>query len=173
MPWLLKNPSHTFGLAAMFDTFPDAVFVHIYRDPTASIVSGCSLIASTAGTDGFYTADELGQHRLRIWAMAADRMQQARAANPQRKIVDVDYRSFVADPLQTVRDIYARLPRDLSLEAEAAMVRWVQDRPKDKHGAHRYAAEDFGLSKGMIRERMEGYIQDYGIDNRMVGEAAA
>lgn len=90
-PWLLKNPSHTFGMAAMLHTFPDAVFVHIHRDPTESIVSGCSLIASMGLGDGTFTATELGAHRLRIWAMAADRFDAARDANPGRTVVDVDY----------------------------------------------------------------------------------
>ncbi len=165
-PWLLKNPSHTFGLDAMLDTFPDAVFVHIHRDPTASIVSGCSLVASLTGTEGFFTAEELGQHRLHIWALAADRMKAARRTNPDRTIVDVDYRAFVADPVAAVRQIYGSLSRVLTPEAEAAMRQWVIDRPKDKHGAHRYEAEDFGLTKAAVRDRMADYIEHYGIDKK-------
>ena len=162
--WLLKNPSHTFGLSAMFAEFPDAVFVHIYRDPADTIVSGCSLIGSMGFGPGGFTAQELGAHRLRIWSLAADRMESARAAAPERTIIDVSYRRFIADPVGTAREIYARLGREYTPVAEAAMQQWRRDRPKDKHGAHRYAASDFGLTAGAIRERMAGYIERYDID---------
>ncbi|MBW8825841.1 MAG: sulfotransferase [Acidobacteria bacterium] len=162
-PWLLKNPSHTFGLAAMLETFPDARFVHIYRDPAASIVSGCSLIASMGIGEGTFTPEELGAHRLRIWSLAAERMDVARAGRPDRQFCDVDYRDFVADPLAAAHGIYKQLDLELTPAAEAAMRQWMDDRPKDKHGAHRYTAEEFGLSTGEIRERMAGYIDRYGI----------
>lgn len=161
--WLLKNPSHTFGLSAMLEEFPSAAFIHIYRDPAETIVSGCSLIGSMGFGPGGFTAAELGAHRLRIWALAAERMAAARDAAPERTVIDVSYRQFIADPLGTVREIYARLGREVSPEAEAAMQQWVRDRPKDKHGAHRYAAEDFGLTTERIRERMAGYIERHDV----------
>jgi hypothetical protein len=169
--WLLKNPSHTFGMAAMLEEFPDAVFLHIYRDPAESIVSGCSLIASMGLGEGTFTASELGAHRLRIWAMAAERLDAARAAAPPDRIfVDVDYRAFVADPVATVKDIYAVLSRPLSSEAEVAMREWAVERPMGKHGQHRYRASDFGLSGRAIRERMSGYVERYGISRSVPRE---
>ena len=137
-PWLLKNPSHTFGMAAMLTEFPDAVFVHIHRDPAQSIVSGCSLIVSMGLGDGTFTASELGAHQLRIWALAAERMDAARAGAPDRTFVDVDYRAFVADPLAVIRSIYSLLSRTLSSEAEAAMQKWLVAHPMGRHGTHRY-----------------------------------
>jgi len=165
--WLLKNPSHTFGFAAMLDIFPNATFLHIHRDPVSSIVSGCSLVASMAGSEGFFTASELGKHRLRIWSLAAERMEAAREANPTRKIIDIDYRAFIADPVATVKGIYAELGRTHSRDTIDAMEAWVRDRPRDRHGKHRYAAEDFGLTAEVIRDRMAGYIERYGIDRPM------
>lgn len=170
-PWLLKNPSHTFGMAAMLDEFPDAVFVHLYRDPAESIVSGCSLITSIAGGPGAFTPAELGAHRLRIWALAADRFLAARAAAPDRTFVDVDYRALVADPLATVRDVYRRLCRELTPDAEAAMQRWATSRPKDQYGPHHYSAADFGLTAEAIRERTANYVEQYAVD-RPVGEGS-
>ena len=160
--WLLKNPSHTFGLSAMFAEFPEAVFVHIYRDPAETIVSGCSLIASIGLGEGTFTPAELGAHRLRIWAMAAERMEAAKNAPADRIVIDVDYRRFVRDPIGTVADIYQTLERAFTGDAEAAMHQWMSERPKDRHGAHRYSAHDFGLTDSGIRERMAGYVDRYG-----------
>jgi hypothetical protein len=161
-PWVLKNPSHTFGLAAMLDEFPDAVFVHIFRDPAETIVSGCSLIASMGLDEGTFTPAELGAHRLRIWSLAAERMTAARATARNRLFIDVDYRAFAMDPLSTVAEVYRALERPLSDQAQRAMRRWLVERPKDRLGAHRYRAEDFGLTAGQIRDRMAAYIECYG-----------
>jgi hypothetical protein len=169
-PWVLKNPSHTFGLAAMLDEFPGAVFVHIFRDPTETIVSGCSLIASMGLDEGTFTPAELGAHRLRIWSLAAERMATARDAARDRIVIDVDYRAFVRDPLSTVADIYRALQRPLSAEAERTMRQWLFERPKDRLGAHRYQADDFGLTEAQIRDRMAAYIERYGITMTSTGK---
>lgn len=164
-PWLLKNPSHTFGMASMLDVFPEAVFVHIYRDPVDSIVSGCSLITSiTSGSGGGFKPNELGAHRLRIWALAADRMMAARDAAPDRKFLDVDYRAFVSDPVQTVRSVYGELDRPLGPETIAAMKNWAAQRPQNQHGTHRYAASEFGLSEQIIRARMAAFTERFAIE---------
>ena len=163
LPWLLKNPSHTYGMAAMLEEFPDASFVHIYRDPAESIVSGCSLIASMGLGEGSFSPEELGAHRLRIWGLAAERMIAARATAPGRVFVDVDYRCFTTDPLATVRDVYRMLDRPLPVEVGDAMARRVLERPRDRFAVHRYRAEDFGLSERIIRERMSGYVETYGV----------
>jgi hypothetical protein len=163
-PWLLKNPSHCFGLASMLETFPDAVFVHIFRDPAETIVSGCSLIAATGSRSGGFAPEELGAHRLRIWSLAAARMIAARDAAPDRRFIDVDFRSFRARPLETVARIYEAMDCELSTAAGEAMARWVVERPKDRFGQHRYQPEDFGLTAGGIRDQMAGYIERYGTD---------
>jgi hypothetical protein len=114
-----------------------------------------------AGGGGF-TATELGAHRLRIWALAAERMDAARGSHEDR-FVDVDYRQFVRDPLGVGRELYEALQLELTDETVRAMRQWNDDRPKDRFGAHRYQASDFGLSDGMIRERMQGYVDRYAI----------
>lgn len=160
--WLLKNPSHTFGMAALLETFPDARIVHIYRDPAESIVSGCSLIASMGSGPGAFTPEELGAHRLRTWSLAAERMDAARTGHEQR-FVDVDYRDFVDDPLRIGERLYERLGIDLTDDAADGMRRWLEERPKDRYGTHRYAAADFGLTAELVREQMHGYVERYGL----------
>lgn len=164
-PWLLKNPSHTFGLGAMLDVFPDARFVHIYRDPVETIVSGASLVARSWAGDGagFFSREELGAHRLDVWGTAADRMEVARSRIPIEQIIDVDHRDFAASPHEVMQRIYNYFDLVLSAEVEARMREHVARRPREEHGRHRYSAEEFGLTAGMVRERLGGYIDRYGL----------
>ena len=54
-------------------------------------------------------------------------------------------------PVGTVKTIYAKVGRVLTLEAEAAMRAWVAKNPREHRPPHEYSAEKFGLS----RERIE------------------
>ena len=84
-------------------------------------------------------------------------------ARETRRLRLVEYRDFVADPLAAAQRICKQLDLELTPAAEAGMRQWMEDRPKDRHGAHRYTAEEFGLTTDEIRERMAGYIDHYGI----------
>jgi hypothetical protein len=39
------------------------------------------------------------------------------------------------------------------------MARWLDDHPRHRHGVHRYAAEEFGLSQEEILRRLGGYVE--------------
>ena len=105
-----------------------------------------------------------------VRAPRGERMATAREAARDRIVIDVDYRAFVRDPLSTVADIYRALQRPLSADSERAMRQWLFERPKDRLGAHRYQADDFGLTEGQIRDRMAAYIECYGITMTSTGK---
>lgn len=48
-----------------------------------------------------------------------------------------------------------------SEQVETAMRRYLADNPKGKHGQHRYAVEQFGLDKDVIKERFADYCRDF------------
>jgi hypothetical protein len=49
----------------------------------------------------------------------------------------------------------------LTPEAEAAMQHFLANRPKDKHGTHRYTLEDAGLTRAGVRARFARYYDTY------------
>ena len=76
------------------------------------------------------------------------------------RVVDVQFRAFVADPLSTVRTVYQRFGLELSPAVEARMQAFLAANPQEKHGGHRYAFADTGLDAGELRERARRY-QEY------------
>jgi hypothetical protein len=76
-------------------------------------------------------------------------------------IVDVYYDRLVADPISTVRDIYDHYNLAWSEEFAERLNYYVQQNPRGKHGAHRYAAEDFGQTGEAISERFAAYIERF------------
>jgi hypothetical protein len=153
--WLLKNPSHTFGMDAMLRVFPDARIVVLHRNPVQTIASGASL---TWLYGKIFKKEEAGAMRLDIYARAVERMAAARAKHAQADVFDVDYRDLIADKLGTVRAIYKHFGLALSETTEHAMREFVASNPQGKHGKHAYSSEEFGLSDDIVRARFADYI---------------
>ena len=61
------------------------------------------------------------------------------------RFVDVQFGELMADPLAAVRRVYAAAGRAFGAPAEAAMRQWLVQHPRGRHGAHAYAARDFGI----------------------------
>ncbi|MBO9376176.1 sulfotransferase [Sphingomonas histidinilytica] len=153
--WLLKNPSHSYGMDAMLRVFPDARVVVLHRNPVETIASGASLIWRNGQ---LFEKAETGPIRLDIFARAVERMREARERHPGVAVLDVHYRDLIADKLGTVRRIYRHFGLTLGAEAEAAMQAFIGDNPQGKHGRHDYSSGEFGITDDQVRERFADYI---------------
>jgi hypothetical protein len=160
-PWLLKNPSHTGGMAALLKVFPDARIVVTHRDPVAAVTSAASMTQIISGK--LWAPGEAGRHRLAVSLHNITRLEQARIGH-EDQFHDVRYRDFMSDPMAVIAGIYGRFKLTLTPSAERAMQEWVAANPQGKFGAHRYTPEEYGLSAGEIRALFAGYIARHGLD---------
>jgi uncharacterized protein YjiS (DUF1127 family) len=71
--------------------------------------------------------------------------------------VDVSYYDLVRDPIGEVERIYARAGLDLTSEARAAMKASRKVDRQHKYGRHKYALEDFGMSRDDVESRVARY----------------
>ena len=44
------------------------------------------------------------------------------------------------------------------------MTRYVAEKPRGKHGAHRYSLEDYGIAKSWVHERYATYMEQYDVE---------
>ena len=160
-PWLLKNPSHMGGMAALLRVFPDARVVVTHRDPVSAVASAASMTEIISGP--LWARGEAGRHRLEVSLHNIARCEQARIGHEDR-FHDVRYTDFVRDPIGVVTGIYRRFGLTLTPDAEQAMRIWLADNPQGRFGAHRYTPQDCALSAGEVRERFAAYIARYGLD---------
>ena len=157
--WVLKNPSHLFALDELLTVYPDALVVVTHRDPRTVIPSVCSLAAqATEGWSETFVGDTIGRSQLDLWSRGYATFTEARSRHDRAQFVDVDYRDFVADPLETIRSIYDRLGTGLSIEAERAMTAiHAESRSGSRKPAHRYTLEEFGLCAEAVDEHFPDY----------------
>ena len=163
--WLLKNPGSISMLGYWLEAVPDVCVIQTHRDPVKAIASISSTLqhihTSFEGADAERSRRLLGPRELEKWRVMLEQGAPHRAAHEDR-FFDVHHADFHADPMGTIGRIYDRFGLHLSAEAETRMVARIAENPEG-HGLHRYDLDSFGLSRDMVLERFQTYVDHYGI----------
>lgn len=165
---VLKAPAHCAELASLIENFPDACVVHLHRDVVETIASGASLFAVFRSTySDAVDPRDVGRYQTEQTALWLDRTLAFRESAAERsgtaRFVDLDYRALVADPLAAVRAIYDAAEIELTPSVVESFARHRAANPQHARGAHRYTPEQFGLSRGPLRERFSRYEARFGL----------
>jgi hypothetical protein len=160
--WVSKSPAHLGFLDSLATAFPDGGIVSTHREPLQSIPSICSLAAMTrsVSSDDVDLAD-VGRAMLDGFVEAARRADAARAKMAPARVVDIAYPRLVADPVGTVRDLYAHFGYPYTPLFERRMRAWLAAHPPHPHGVHRYSLGQFGLDREEVFAATDDYRRRY------------
>jgi len=161
--WVLKYPKHLLSLDALLAEYPDAVLIWTHRDPAAVIPSVISLTSYMRQSN---TPDYDPVRFGREWAVVEELALHRGLATRDRddneaRHIDVDYQSLMRDPVATVVALCERLGVAFDDGSRQAVQQWLDDNPQDKHGLHRYTAEEFGLDPVRLRARFDFYARRF------------
>ncbi|MGA9871418.1 MAG: sulfotransferase [Rhodococcus sp. (in: high G+C Gram-positive bacteria)] len=153
--WVLKNPSHLFALDELLKVYPDALIVQCHREPRTIMPSMCSLAEhATQGWSDLFRGNVIGRTQVDLWERGLHTFADARAKADSTQFYDVDYHDFVADPLNTVSQVYEYFGLDLNPDAQLNMAAMHNEsRSGKRRPAHKYTLEDFGLDGDEIDRR--------------------
>lgn len=162
--WVLKCPSHLFGLDALLAIFPDACVVQTHRDPVKAVPSLCSLTTALDGMS-YKTVDMegVGQRTVKIIEQLVDRSMKARQTGDAGRFYDIHYQEIVKDPVTVVQRIYEHFGYNQSAVMEDKIKAYLAANPRHKHGVHQYSLDDFGLDLQALRTRFAGYYDRFRI----------
>src|SRR5690606_16936708 len=160
---VLKSTGYHWGLDAICTVYPDARIVMTHRDPLKLIASHCSLVsmACSMGSDQVDRL-EIGQMWSRSWEEAMRRGVAFRESGRKQaqNVFDMHFSEMVNDQVGMAQRIYEHFGIPMSEQALQRMRTFIEQNPRDRHGAHRYTLEQFGLDRARERERYRFY-QDY------------
>jgi hypothetical protein len=160
--WILKTPNHLWHLDALLSAYPDARIIWTHRDPGPVITSLASLANAgqrplTWRSDPRPTAEEW----KRKCAFALGSAVAFDDKSAEGWCQHVQYDALVADPLQTVRDLYGHFGATVSDLHARRMEAFLKDRPKDAFGRHLYDPAEFGWTYDGLAEEFVDYMQRY------------
>jgi hypothetical protein len=157
--WVLKSPAHLGYLDVLRDRFPDLHVVHMHRDPRTTIASGASLNATLHAMHAD-TVDlqRVGSQWLQRMGWTNDRAMAVRDrwVDDAARVTDIAFNDAVADPIGQVARVYEAVGLPLTAEAEAAMRRWLAERPREAPRPP-YGLETYGLRPEQVDERFMLY----------------
>lgn len=168
--WALKAPSHLHNLPALFAEYPDARVVLSHRDPLKVLGSLTNLMATL-----HWMRSDHPHHEGLVKAMSfgsffqLEKVMQERASGtvPDSQIFDVRYLELVADPIGTVREVYARFEIPFTRAFRERLEARLAGRPREARGSHEYSFEDTGLDLATERARLARYQHHYGIESEV------
>ena len=158
--WLLKYPVHLRQLPALFDVYPDACIVQTHRDPRTVIASYASFLSKIRAVhEKSVDLEAIAREQMESWAHAAEAGMAARQQRGSEAFFDLHFPAFMADPIGSVRRIYAHFDQELTPEGERKLQAWRAAHPQGKHGAHQYEKQEIGVDEGEILDRFAGYME--------------
>jgi hypothetical protein len=164
--WTLKSPQHLFDLPGLVESYPGAMLVWTHRDPVLTFSSLASMIAGfQAALGGGQDLHAIGRSVFDMWSAAMARATKARLEHPdiENRIIDLAHAAVVADPMGTVRRIYARFGLDFSIDHATRITRFLANSPAaSRLGKHRHSPEQFGIDTAEVHERLADYYDRFG-----------
>jgi hypothetical protein len=108
---------------------------------------------------------QTAQAELDHCSEALNRAMRQRDALPDEgsRFYDVRFEQIISDPVAAIEDMYRHFGFEFSEEFEGRMRRYLDSRPRDKHGTHRYSLEQFGLSRERHAPLFHDYCQRFGL----------
>lgn len=160
--WVLKTPHHLEWIEVLLGVFPDAKVIWTHRDPKTTVASFCSMVAHGRGL----FSDRVDPHEVgRDWGRKVERMvrraMDARRSAGERYFVDVRYEDLTGKPIDTLKRIYGELGLPFDRETESGAKDLLRVHGQHRHGVHRYALADFGLSGAELDERFARYRERF------------
>jgi len=109
---VLKNPSNTGRIKLLLEMFPDAQFVHIYRNPYTLFLSMMKFMVRVLPrycVQKPIEKEEMGKTILDVYEVLYKKYLKERNDIPDGNLVEVRYEDFIKRPLDELENIYNSL----------------------------------------------------------------
>jgi omega-hydroxy-beta-dihydromenaquinone-9 sulfotransferase len=107
---ILKNPANTARIKVLLELFPNAKFIHIYRNPYYVYLSTHNLYRQLLPIHTFQSFSEVAieEHILVFYQKLMQRYFATQSLIPPQNLIEVRYEDLEADPVREVEKIYSQ-----------------------------------------------------------------
>jgi hypothetical protein len=161
---LSKNPCFTPKVQSLMETFPDAKFIYLARDPVETCTSKISWFAvwfhSFNSLLEKYPFKDETIELMKLWYSYP--VEVLKSLPPSRALF-ISYDDFVKNPEKTVRTIYRSFGFSMSARFEK-ILNHETHRAKSFKSSRETTAESIGMSKKELKERFQEIDQYWQFD---------
>lgn len=163
--YLAKNPAQTPKIRTLAETFPDARFIYLVREPDEVLASSLKFFSLNTQMFGGLNPEkarpllrEMIIAQCREWYAYAP---QALADLPAANTITICYQSLVEKPVETVQGIYRHFGWELSPEIQETLAA-VSQQNNPPARTYTYSTEEIGLSPEEIRKAFAPLVAQTG-----------
>ncbi|CAN5738888.1 sulfotransferase [soil metagenome] len=161
--WLLKTPGYLMMLDELLAAYPDACIVQTHRDPAKTMPSTVSTVAMIQWLRTDHV--DLDGIALLIGALFTDALATVARRRADGTLPgvygDARFADLMTDPVAAIEGAYRGIGRELTAEHRVAIVAYLHDKPRGKHGSHRYAAADWGFDPDALHAELAEYLAQF------------
>ncbi len=131
---VLKNPSNTARINTLLELFPEARFIHIYRNPYKVYFSTRRMRTRVLSYFALQqtTAEEVEQHVIDDYVRLMKKYFEHKDQIPEGQLIEIRYEDLVANPIGQIRKIYEKLGLPSIDAAESAMRHYLNQQAEYK-----------------------------------------
>jgi hypothetical protein len=131
---LSKNPPNTARLTALLDLFPQARFIHIYRNPYKVYLSTKKMRHNVLKQLALQetTEDDLERHVVSDYLQLMDRYFKDKDLIPNGQLIELRYEDLIKNPIEQVKVIYEKLRLPGFEQALPEMKKYLERQAKYK-----------------------------------------
>ncbi len=140
---IIKNPANTSRIKVILDLFPDAHFIHIYRNPYKVYVSTKNLRNRLLGPFALQdtTAEDVEQQVIDNYIQLMNSFFEQRDLIPEERLVEIRYEDLIANPLEQIEQIYSKLGLSDFYKSKSAIQRHIDDQINYKTNVYKFDKE--------------------------------
>ncbi len=159
---VLKNPCNTARIPQLLELFPEAKFIHIYRNPCRVYYSTRHFFSSGMALSQLQsvTRAELDEAVFHFYEGIMRKYWATKDLIPEGNLVEIRYEEFERDPLKSLRDIYECLNLPGFVRAEEAFSRYIASQAS--YEQNRFKADPKELAA--VTERLRFALDRLGYD---------
>jgi omega-hydroxy-beta-dihydromenaquinone-9 sulfotransferase len=126
---VFKNPFHSLRIPLLNEMFPEAKYIHIYRNPLAVAPSTINMWDIVAKENALKTgwhkpgAEEVAKFYMKL----ENSLREELAKMPENKYCQVKFEDFEQNPAQTVKNVYAKLGLDIKNDYENKINAYIRN----------------------------------------------
>jgi hypothetical protein len=162
--WVLKCPDHVFSIDAILQTYPDARFVIVHRDPM-KVFASVAHLTEILRRPFLKNVDpaEIGAQVTSRWIDGAKQMIMfdRRSDVAASRKIHIQHDELIADPLRAMARIYELFNMRLSDDLSTAITTTLAANPRGGYtGSRRYTLGHFNIRPERLTPQFADYV-DY------------
>ena len=136
---IIKNPVNTGKVKMLLEMYPDAKFVHIYRNPVITYLSTFKFYKALIPTTALehYTNEQIKRNIISNYKKFMQDYIEARHMIPPENLYEIQFEEFDEDNLGHMKEIYDQMELDTWEEAEPYFSSYISQQKHYQKNIHK------------------------------------